>query len=66
MLRHAGRPLTRKQLVRALREAGTGHGPGTVAKALADLTRAGELVNIRDKRGYQLPEWRRKTPSLFP
>jgi hypothetical protein len=63
----AGRPLTRKEVVKALREAGKDHGPGTVAKALADLTSAGELVNPRDKRGYRLPEWRRKreTPSLF-
>lgn len=41
------------------------HGPGTVAKALAELTRAGELVNPQDKRGYRLPEWVRKTPGLF-
>jgi hypothetical protein len=46
--------------------AGKHHGPGTVAKALADLTAAGELVNPKDKKGYRLPEWRKdKTPSLF-
>jgi hypothetical protein len=63
----AGRPLTRKQLVRVLRERGTGHGPSTVAKALADLTAAGELVNRKDKRGYRLPDWPKppQTPSLF-
>ena len=43
------------------------HGAGTVAKALAELTAAGELVNPKDKRGYRLPEWprRTRTPSLF-
>lgn len=66
-VRAAGRPLTRRQVVRALRERGTGHGPGTVAKALAELTAAGELVNPRDRRGYRLPDWPRRprTPSLF-
>src|SRR4051812_23022323 len=34
-LRAAGRPLTRKELLRVLRDARAGHGPGTVAKALA-------------------------------
>ena len=63
-LREAGRPLTRKELTKALRG---GHGPGTVAKALADLTAAGELLNPRDRKGYRLAEWRRpdRTPSLF-
>jgi hypothetical protein len=46
-VREVGRPLTRKQVLWALREQGTPHGPGTVAKALADLTVAGELVNRR-------------------
>jgi hypothetical protein len=37
-----------------------------VAKALADLTAAGALVNPRDKKGYRLADWRRdRTPSLF-
>ena len=40
-VRAAGRPLTRKEVVRALRQAGTPHGAGTVGKALADLTAAG-------------------------
>lgn len=62
----AGRAVTRKEVVRALKSAGKGHGAGTVAKALADLTAAGELVNPRDKKGYRLPGWRRSTtPSLF-
>jgi Fe2+ or Zn2+ uptake regulation protein len=67
LVRVEGRPLTRKEIVRGLRSAGKNHGPSTVAKALADLTAAGELVNPRDKRGYRLPEWWRKraTPSLF-
>jgi hypothetical protein len=45
----------------------TSHGVGTVGKALADLTAAGELVNPRDKRGYRLPDWPRRprTKSLF-
>jgi hypothetical protein len=40
---------------------------GTVVKALAELTAAGELVNPKDKRGYRLPEWPRRprTPNLF-
>ncbi len=63
----SGRPLTRRQVIRLLREAGLSHGPGTVGKALADLTAVGELVNPRDKRGYRLPEWPRRprTKSLF-
>jgi hypothetical protein len=67
VVRGAGRPMPRKQIVRALRDARTGHGPGTVAKALADMTTAGELVNPKDKRGYRLPDWPRppRTPSLF-
>jgi hypothetical protein len=60
----SGEPLTRKQIVKVLRKS---HGVGTIAKALADLTRSGELVNRKDKRGYRLPEWpkRAETPSLF-
>ena len=50
-------PLTRKEVMKALRVAGKNHGPGTVAKALADLTAAGEFINSRDKRGYRLPTW---------
>jgi len=65
VVRNAGRAVTRKQIVRALRVAGKEHGPGTVAKALADLTAAGELVNPKDKKGYRLPRWIRKQPSLF-
>lgn len=63
----ARRPLTRKEIVSALRSAGKRHGMGTVAKALADLTASGELTNPRDKKGYRLPEWVRiqRTPSLF-
>lgn len=65
VVRAAGRPLTRKQVVRALKAAGSPHGAGTVAKALAELTRAGELVNLLDKRGYRLPGWVRPRPGLF-
>ena len=65
VVRAAGRPLTRKRVGRALREAGSDHGAGTVAKALADLTRRKELVNLKDKRGYRLPGWVRKHPGLF-
>ncbi len=62
----AGRALTRKEVVRALKGAGKRHGPGTVAKALADLTAAGELVNPKDKKGYRPAGWRRSaTPSMF-
>jgi hypothetical protein len=64
-VRAAGRPLTRKEVLRALKEAGARHGPGTVAKALADLTASRELVNRRDKRGYRLPEWIKRRPGLF-
>jgi hypothetical protein len=63
--RAAGAALTRKEVLRALREAGADHGAGTVAKALADLTRSRELVNYKDKRGYRLPEWIRPRPGLF-
>lgn len=66
VVRAARRALTLKEIVKALRDAQRGHGPGTVTKALAELTRSGDLVNPRDKRGYRLPEWRLdKTPSLF-
>ena len=62
----AGRALTRKEVVRALKSAGKRHGPGKVAKALADLTGAGELVNPKDKKGYRPAGWQRSaTPSLF-
>ena len=65
-VRSAGEALTRKEIVRELKLAGKAHGPGTVAKALADLTTSGVLVNPRDKKGYRLAEWKRnKTPSLF-
>src|SRR5262249_22959373 len=45
VVRVANRALTRKEVVKALRDAGKDHGVGTVAKALADLTGSGELVN---------------------
>jgi hypothetical protein len=65
-VRAAGCPLTRKEVVRALKESGAAHGAGTVAKALAELTASGELVNLRNKKGYRLPEWRSgDTPNLF-
>jgi hypothetical protein len=65
VIKAANRPLTRKQVVKALRGVGCEHGLGTVAKALADLTAAGELVNPMDKRGYRLPAWDREHPNLF-
>ncbi|HEY1186914.1 MAG TPA: hypothetical protein VGE74_04620 [Gemmata sp.] len=66
LVRAAPGPRTRKEIITALKAAGKRHGPSTVAKALADLTRAGELVNPKDKRGYRLGGWRKdKTPSLF-
>lgn len=67
LVRDAGRPLTRKQVVRGLKDAKKPHGLGTVAKALAELTASGELVNPKDKRGYRLAAWprRSRTPSLF-
>ena len=66
MVTAAGRALTRKEVVKALKVAGKRHGPGTVAKALADLTAAGELVNPKDKKGYRPAGWRRSaTPSMF-
>lgn len=62
----AGRSVTRKEVLRALKVAGKRHGPGTVASSPADLTAAGELVNPKDKKGYRLPAWRTDTtPSLF-
>lgn len=66
VVKSAGQALTRKEVVRALKLAGKSHGSGTVAKALADLTASGELVNPKDKKGYRLAGWtRNKTPSLF-
>jgi hypothetical protein len=67
VVRASGKPLTRKEVIRALRDVRKPHGPGTVSKALAELTAAGELVNTKDKQGYRLPEWPRhaSTPSLF-
>jgi hypothetical protein len=66
VIKTVGKALTRKEVIRALKSAGKNHGPGTVAKALADLTAAGELVNPKDKKGYRLADWRKdKTPSLF-
>jgi hypothetical protein len=66
VVKAAAQAVTRKEIVRALRSAGKQHGPGTVAKALADLTAAGQLVNPKDKKGYRLAGWRKdKTPSLF-
>jgi hypothetical protein len=64
-IRSANRPLIRKQVLRGLKLAGRDHGYGTVAKALADLTASGELVNPKDKRGYRLPAWDREHPNLF-
>jgi hypothetical protein len=62
-----GTPATRQKVVRPPRDTETPHGEGTVGKELAELTRAGLLVNPRDKRGYRLPEWPRRprTRSLF-
>ena len=65
VVRSAGRAVTRKEVLRALRLGGKPHGPGTVAKALAELTAGGELVNWKDKQGYRLPAWVRKRPTLF-
>jgi hypothetical protein len=65
VVRAANRALVRKQVLKALKAAGKEHGLGTVAKALADLTKAGELVNPKDKKGYRLPAWDREHPNLF-
>lgn len=66
VVKAAGVAMTRKEIIRALKAAKKNHGPGTVAKALADLTTAGELVNPKDKKGYRLAGWKRsQTPSLF-
>lgn len=65
VLAAVGRPLTKKQVITAVRTAGHDHGPGTVAKALADLTATGALINPRDKRGYRLPAWVRPWLGLF-
>lgn len=51
----AGRPLRRKTLVKQLREGTTRHSVSVITKALAEMTRTGELVNPRDGEGYQLP-----------
>lgn len=64
-VRAAARPLTGKEVVRALKDAGAKHGASTVTKALADLTGWGDLVNPKDKKGYRLPGWLRRQPGLF-
>lgn len=56
VMRAAGRPLKRAAIVAALKAAGKRHGLGTVAKALADLTRTGELIGSKTRSGYRLPE----------
>lgn len=65
VLARAKGPLLRKEVVKALHDAGHDHGPGTVAKALAELTGSGVLVNPKDQRGYRLAEWVRPHPGLF-
>lgn len=65
VIEKVNRPLTRKEVVKALRLAEKDHGTGTVAKALADLTASGELVNPQDKSGYRLAGWDRERPTLF-
>lgn len=55
VLKSFGKPLTRKEVIRELRASNRPHGPGTVAKALADLTADGSLMNARDRGGYRLP-----------
>ena len=47
-----GQPILRKNLITAL--AGR-HSGSAVGKAAAELVRAGELVNCRNKQGYTLP-----------
>jgi hypothetical protein len=65
VVREAALAMTRKQIVKALRVVGKEHGPGTIAKALADLTMSGELVNPQDKKGYRLPGWIQRHPALW-
>ncbi len=67
VLRSSGRPLVARDLERALQQAGKTHRSSAVARALADLTAAGELVNARDRKGYRLPDWVRpqRTRGLF-
>jgi hypothetical protein len=50
----------RKEVAGTLKLAGKKYGPETVAKALADLTATGELVDSKDKKGYRMPEWKRR------
>lgn len=54
-VRAAGQLLTCREVVRSLHAAGADQGSGTVAKALADLTRSEVLINHKDKLGYRLP-----------
>jgi biotin operon repressor len=60
----AGGPLSTKQVIRELAAADLDFGRSTVTKSLADLTKAGQLVNPGDRQGYRLPEWER--PELAP
>lgn len=64
--RRGGREGGTADIVEVVRAAGKGHGAGTVAKALADLTAAGDLINSRDKRGYRLAGWRKASRPASP
>jgi hypothetical protein len=65
VVKAANRPLTRKEVMKALKAAGKTYGTSMVEKALADLTATGQLVNPKDKKGYRLPSWDRERPTLF-
>jgi hypothetical protein len=62
LFRTVGRPLKLTSVVHRLSDR---FGESTVAKALAELMKSGELVNPRDRRGYRLPELVGGPPSLF-
>jgi hypothetical protein len=36
-----------------------------MAKAMAEVTAAGEQINPKDKKGYRLPAWVKPRPTLF-
>ncbi len=59
-------PLKLDQLATALEVVRTPHGRSVLTKALAEMTRAGVLVNPGDKRGYRLPGWTPPAPPPLP
>lgn len=67
-VRAAGKAVVRKQVVAELARRGRVYDPTTVGRALAELVKAGDLVNDHDNDGYRPAGtpggWRRDQPPL--